>query len=242
MQRKVVAPLLVALIVCVMVLVTGCTKKNHSPVLGAITATPADSVAPGGNITLKVTATDEDNDSLTFAWTKTAGTLSATTGDSVVWTAPTAPATCTLTVICTDGADGADTATKVVRARAWLTGNADVVNDDSVFLPAVGTATSVIDLTDSIPTGALVDSMRLTLAVDPDTLDGIYVKVWLLSPTDSVLVWDQRDANLDIDDELVAGFTDKAAKGKWTVKVVRNDPTGGDANIDSYNADVYYRY
>jgi len=248
MQRKVVAPLLVALIVCVMVLVTGCSKKNHNPVLGAIAVTPADTVAPGGDITLKVTATDEDNDSLTFTWTKTtAGTLSPTTGDSVVWTAPTAAATCTLTVVCADGADGADTATKVVYARGWMTSSIDGFTPDSTYLPNTGTTEVPFtwDTSDTLKPGAIVDSIAITLGFDdPDTLALEQFDLYLVSPHGTeVLLYDGVDLNtLDLSQYGVTGFAGEAVTGTWKLKFVRNNSQGYNGVVEDCDLDVDYKY
>ena len=50
--------------------------------------------------------TNVDEDPLTYEWTTTGGgTLSATAGESVTWTAPTSPGSATVTVVAKDPGD-----------------------------------------------------------------------------------------------------------------------------------------
>lgn len=92
----------------------GCPKKNHPPEITGITATPADSINTGGKVHLKVEADDEDGDDLDFTWSASSGTLSATTGEEVDWTAPNDTGTYTITVKAEDEEDE-DEATKDIK-------------------------------------------------------------------------------------------------------------------------------
>jgi len=85
-----------------MLALVACTKTNHSPQISAVSASP-NSVGIGGTSILKVTATDEDSDALTFTWQAASGTLSATSGDSVVWTAPDVEGAYSVSVLADDG-------------------------------------------------------------------------------------------------------------------------------------------
>jgi hypothetical protein len=115
MQRRVIAPVLLAVLLCGTMLMVGCPKNSSEIVFSAFTATPNDSVlTPSATVTFMVAATNEDNDPITFTWSKSAGALSATTGDSVVWTAPNAASVCTVSVKAIDDDGSADTS-KVVR-------------------------------------------------------------------------------------------------------------------------------
>lgn len=240
MHRRGLAVVALAALAVALLGTFGC-DSNHAPVLAGITVS-ADTCVPGGTIVLRITATDADGDPVTFTWTVTAGTLSRTTGDTVVWTAPTAPGAATVTVVGSDGKGGTDTATRVLNARAWLYGNADEFNDDSTYLPNPGTVQVELDLTTIVPAGALVDSVRASCHVDPDTLDGIYLSAWVIAPSGKQqLVWDHVSGDFDIDDVLVDQLGDEPAQGKWYVKVTR-DAAGEEAYIEEFALDLYYRY
>jgi len=86
--------------VCLLALMA-CKSANQAPAIAALTATP-DSVGAGGTCILRVTATDPDGDSLSFAWDATAGLLSSASGDSVTWTAPAADGVYGVSVIASD--------------------------------------------------------------------------------------------------------------------------------------------
>ena len=117
MLRNIIAPVLLAVLLCGTVLMVGCPGEGNELTFTAFTATPNDSVlAPTTAVTFTVDADNEDKDTISFTWSKSAGTLSATTGDSVVWTAPSAASVCTISVRATDDDGTADTS-KVVRVQ-----------------------------------------------------------------------------------------------------------------------------
>lgn len=60
---------------------------NHYPVIISVHAFP-ESIAIGGKVTLAVTATDEDDDTLTYIWEASKGYFSDDTEAVTVWTAP----------------------------------------------------------------------------------------------------------------------------------------------------------
>lgn len=61
---------------------------NHPPVIITVYAFP-ESIAIGGKVTLAATATDEDDDTLTYIWQASKGDFSDDTAAVTVWTAPT---------------------------------------------------------------------------------------------------------------------------------------------------------
>ena len=76
--------------------------QNEAPLIGSLTA-PATSVAVGSSLSLVATAQDPNpGDTLSYAWTATAGSFSSASAASTSWTAPTAPGFQTLTFTVTD--------------------------------------------------------------------------------------------------------------------------------------------
>ncbi len=75
---------------------------DNCPVATAYTLSPAQAPSPSGQITVGVTATDADSgETLTFAWTATAGTFVSSTSASTLYTCSVAGSQ-TLTVAITD--------------------------------------------------------------------------------------------------------------------------------------------
>ena len=76
--------------------------QNEAPIIGSLTA-PATSVAVGSALSLVATAHDPNpGDTLSFAWSSTAGAFSSASSASTSWTAPATPGFQTLTVTVTD--------------------------------------------------------------------------------------------------------------------------------------------
>ncbi|MEO0073924.1 MAG: hypothetical protein ABIK43_04610, partial [candidate division WOR-3 bacterium] len=81
MERKGLVPLALVAGIAAAIIAGGCSK-NHNPVIASMSCAPADSTVPGGTISIKVTATDEDNDALSYLWTATGGTFTNATAES----------------------------------------------------------------------------------------------------------------------------------------------------------------
>lgn len=80
--------------------------QNQPPAITSLTANPT-TVTPGGSSTITVSASDPENDPLTYTWTSTGGGLSPTTGPGpVTWSAPRSPGIYTVTVSVTDSKPG----------------------------------------------------------------------------------------------------------------------------------------
>jgi len=75
--------------------------RNDAPVIDALVVSST-TVAPGGAITLAVTAHDPDGDAMTYAWTAPAGTFSHPTAETTGWTAPAAEGAVPLTIAVSD--------------------------------------------------------------------------------------------------------------------------------------------
>ena len=77
---------------------------NAPPVICSLAADKSQ-VAPSGSCQIQCTASDEDDDSLAYTWSATAGDLSGT-GSTVTWQAPQQYEACDVTVIVEDGEGG----------------------------------------------------------------------------------------------------------------------------------------
>ncbi|MGQ9678232.1 MAG: Ig-like domain-containing protein [bacterium] len=230
-----------AIVIVAMIVISGC-NSNHKPLIAAIDANPADSVVPGGEVMLKVFATDADGDQLTCTWTASAGTLSATTGDSVYWTAPGTPGSANITVVCEDGNGGTDTKSKIINVRSWHYGNVDETFDGPISIPNPGSVVVNLDLSNEVPSGALADSVWITVEFDPDTVDGEYFEMVLITPAGrEILFWDNRNGPLDVDDELIPALINESVKGNWRLKIVR-EVAGEECVLDAYNLNIDYRW
>lgn len=104
--------LVTILIAITALFIWNCEDPNEAPEVSAITASEA---APftGQTITLNASATDDEDDALTVAWSATGGTFADTDMDSVSWTAPDAAAMVTITVTYSDGTDEASSTLEI---------------------------------------------------------------------------------------------------------------------------------
>ena len=100
--------------------------QNEPPVLDSVVVS-ANTVLPGGSITLAVTAHDPNGDPLSFAWTATGGTFSSPASPSTAWTAPATEGVHRLQLEVTD-AKGTSVAVNfdIGVQREGATGSADV--------------------------------------------------------------------------------------------------------------------
>jgi hypothetical protein len=97
------------LFLTIAVVFTACKKDeaNKIPVISGISVNPT-SVAAGGTANVTVTATDADNDALTYAYTPNGGAISGV-GSSVTWTVPSTAGAYSVNVLVSDGQGGTAT-------------------------------------------------------------------------------------------------------------------------------------
>ncbi len=84
---------------------------NSAPTV-AISATGT-SFLPNTGVTLTAQGRDVDGDPLSYAWSTSGGTLSATSGPSVLWRVPSSAGVATITCLANDGRGGMASATSV---------------------------------------------------------------------------------------------------------------------------------
>jgi hypothetical protein len=89
------------------------TPGNRAPVIATVTASPI-AMVQGGTTTLRASVSDPDDDPVTCIWSAPSGTLSATTGTQVTWTAPTMDGSFLITLVATDDKGGVNAGTVAV--------------------------------------------------------------------------------------------------------------------------------
>jgi len=251
MRKTRVAPAIV-LFVAGLILLTGC-KKPKPPTV-TISA-PTDSVAfVGDTVTFTATVTNPDNVKTTLNWSKTGGTLVRDTGVSVRWVAPADSGRVTISVIVTgEGVAQKDTASKTIIVKKWVHDLVDVDNIDHIDIPNPGDTFSPILLTnnqsgdDSVPPGALVDSVWAEIDVtydgsDPDSFPPM--NIWVKAPDGTgVQIWNDTqsgDPSGDLFPSVLAGLKDKLVTGTWKLEV-QAQAGPADGWIDDFHLMVWYR-
>jgi len=93
--------LLLSVVALSVILIAGCNDKiTYVPVIKSINITP-DTVAVGGEATIQLVVTDEDDANLVYYYSTTGGSISGV-GDTVSWHAPTEPGRYTTKILVTD--------------------------------------------------------------------------------------------------------------------------------------------
>ena len=108
MNKKILLPIYFLLFFSLVLLLSGCKttteSKNNPPVISAVNVNPQ-TVNTGGNATVTVTASDQDNNPLTYTYVPNGGAISGT-GSTVNWTAPGTAGAYSVAVTVTDGEGG----------------------------------------------------------------------------------------------------------------------------------------
>jgi hypothetical protein len=95
------------------------TRGNIAPVITSVVPNPI-AISTGEVSAITCTASDSDDDALTYMWSAASGTISGT-GSTVNWTAPTSTGAYTLNVTVSDGHGGSVQASTVVVTSFWIT-------------------------------------------------------------------------------------------------------------------------
>ncbi|MBU8896072.1 hypothetical protein KRR26_10675 [Corallococcus sp. M34] len=193
MHPRSVHPWLVVALALGGLVATGCNSDpkpqpgNAAPRLSGPTA-PSDEFASGDRVALSLTATDQEGDTLTYAWTQEpavpAGTFSSTTEASPTWSAPsvTQDTSFVLTVSVSDGKDGVSKGSVkvLVHAAPILNRAPHITNGPRVSTPSVaGPAPVVLGVTATDEDG---DALSYAWTQAPTTPAGTFTDAHVPAP------------------------------------------------------------
>ena len=106
---------IVGLIILVVIVpsVSGCFLRNQPPITNSLTA-ELNKINPSHSYTIKCVASDPDDDSLSYEWSASGGSISEE-GATVAWTAPNEVGIYKIIVVVTDDRGGEATQTVEVK-------------------------------------------------------------------------------------------------------------------------------
>lgn len=148
------------------VILSGCnvvsntTDTNNPPAIKSLIATPA-SLIVGSLSALACDATDADGDPLSYTWSCSYGVLSATSGMSVSWTAPSTAGIYTINVKVSDGKTSTNSSLNLIVAAT-----------SSGAIPAIPSNIAISPITDttaSVSWDAVSDATNYKLSYGTDT-------------------------------------------------------------------------
>ncbi|MFH1675961.1 MAG: hypothetical protein ABIC40_02965, partial [bacterium] len=73
-------------------------QANHDPVIAGWTLDPDNSIEVNGLVTITLSVSDQDNDSLEFNWTADCGSFKNVNENTAIWRAPSAVGSCTINI------------------------------------------------------------------------------------------------------------------------------------------------
>ncbi len=217
-----------ALVVVAMVTTGACGKAaNEAPVITSLTANPV-SVVPGETSNITCVASDPDDDTLTYSWTATGGTISGV-GSTVTWIAPSVAGTFTISVTVDDGEGGTDTGTVSVPVVV-ATGSISVESNPpgaEIFLDGSDTGNITPYVITGVEAGA--HTVRLTYSHYKDRQEQVRVNAgettyinWALThaPAQTVTIQPGPDVSMDAHVEEVIpdgnlGLSETIWIGEW---------------------------
>jgi hypothetical protein len=225
-----------SLIIGLILLVTymNCGGENHAPIISSLTFNPANPLV-GQDVTCTVTASDEDDDALTFSWSAGDGTFSSTSGESVIWTAPASAGDYTITVIAMDEGDLADTLSDTITVRAV----ASVYGENTTHynITSLQLTVSPIDISGA-PTGAVVDSVKLIIDLFHQSAGQLDIS--LFTPDgDTLLLYDNNFPLTGIDTLTTTAVAGGQINGTWELHIF-DDFVMEEGHLNSWNITIYY--
>lgn len=135
------------LLAVVALLISGGCVPNTLPVITSLALTNQSEINPGGTTYIECTASDPDEDELSYTWSADSGTLDGE-GATIKWTAPNVVGSYTVTV---EVSDGDDIVTDQLVIAVLAPNNPPTIESLTTDCPRVkqaGTATITCEVTD----------------------------------------------------------------------------------------------
>lgn len=256
-MRKPKLGMLVVLALTGLVLLAGCNpKKKTAPTVVISSVTPDTVLFVGDSALFVADVTNPDDVTFTLKWTATGGTLDPTrdTTKQVGWRTPADTGVFEVSVIVTGSDDNTkDTASKNMHVRKWIHSLAEVDNNNTIDVPAPGTANSPDTFPeafgDTVPAGAIVDSV-VAYNVDitfgggsPDSTPAM--NVWIQSPDGAqVQIWNQDQGQFPPNGVSFGPwgtFQGKPVAGVWNLIVTTTEAAPIVGAIEDFDLIVYFR-
>ena len=172
------------LLLVVTVVLAGCGGTappiNHSPMIISLTADPQSPIEANQSTVITCLAVDQDNDQLTYIWTKNGGTITRS-GSTITWTAPDTAGTYTITCTVFDGELIDIQVISIVVTEPEPENQAPVIISTAVTSVTAGEAyTYDVDATDPD-----VDTLNYSLNAGPPGMTiEVHTGVIIWTPTD----------------------------------------------------------
>lgn len=220
------------------IVIVACQKENREPVILSLTAVP-DSVKPGQATTLTIDAEDPDGDEISYTWSATAGTLSSTSGSSVIWTAPSTISNYTVSVRAIDPQGLEDDTSKTIKVYMTTTYGYTEGENNTVLPIYDSTWTYSTIAIGGVPSSAVIDSVWLGINIThsyPSDLD-IYLR-----GTDGI---DVKIFDNNYPGGVVAlsttAFNGKPINGNWTLWIFDEYPVD-EGTLNTWAIRIFWHY
>ena len=116
MSKRWLVTIVVVVAAVILTVVLDTALANHRPAIASLTASP-ERVTPQGTCQIVCTASDSDEDQLSYNWSADGGRISGE-GATVTWRAPRSSGSYNVTVIVTDGRGGEATNYVTIEVRS----------------------------------------------------------------------------------------------------------------------------
>ena len=115
MNKRLLITIVIVVAAVILAIILDTVLSNHRPVIIGLEATP-EKVSPSGTCQIVCTASDADDDELSYDWSVNGGEIDGV-GYNVTWTAPSSVGSYNVTVIITDGHGGEATNYLIIEVR-----------------------------------------------------------------------------------------------------------------------------
>lgn len=238
MKRWIIAILGIAIMV-----ISSCGgEENQPPVISDIIVSD-NPIEVGETTQLEAVADDPDEDILTYEWTATAGSFSATTNRSTSWTAPNSSGNYRINLKVEDESGASDESHTYIQvnepAPTWQHDSITAVNYNTYPIydfTYTYSSTSV----GGLPSGAEIESVYVYVSIYHTCYSDL--DVWLWSPTgNGVQLWNNDYDPYTNYDLTTNAFNTENPNGTWTLEIY-DEYAGDEGYLEGWYATIYYRY